>query len=109
MSKDFTKRLEEFNQAFENLAHTRQSGFNAIVLAKFDDQETAYSAFGDDEPATVTMLFNAFVTKVLELEDPERVPDLILMLIMVLGMDIDDKFIQAINNMAAKAGTKTIQ
>ena len=55
------------------------------------------------------MLFNAFVTKVLELEDPEGVPDLILMLIMVLGMDIDDKFIQAINNMAAKAQTKTIQ
>lgn len=109
MSTEFTKQLETYTKAFEDLAKIQHPNFNAISITKHDDQSTVYTAFGDSEPTTVAMLFNAFVTKTKELEDPINIPDLILTLVMVLDMEITEDFIHALQNMAIAAKNHTKQ
>lgn len=109
MSNKFEKKLAAFNKAFEELAKAEEPGFNAIVITKRDDESSTYSAFGDDELETVGMLFNAYVTKTKDLVDPQRIPDMVLTLCMVLDMEITDDFLQALHNMALKVKSNNIQ
>ena len=109
MSNNFNLKLAAFKKAFESLAHAEEPGFNALVMTKRDDETSVYSAFGDDEFETVGMLFNAFVTKTKDLVDPEQLPDMVLTLIMVLDMEITDKFLQALQHMAIMAKSNNIQ
>lgn len=108
MSNKFEEKLESFKKTFESLAYTEEPGFNAIVITKRDEESSVYSAFGDDELETVSMLFNAYVTKTKDLVDPEQLPDMVLTLIMVLDMEITDDFLQALQNMALKVKSNTI-
>lgn len=109
MSNKFEKKLAAFNKAFESLAYAEEPGFNAIVITRRDDESSTYSAFGDDELETVGMLFNAFVTKTKDLVDPQRIPDMVLTLIMVLDMEITEDFLQALQNMALKVKSNNVQ
>lgn len=109
MSNKFEDKIAAFSKAFEELAYTKEPGFNAIVITKSDEESSTYSAFGDDELETVGMLFNAFVTKTKDLVDPQRIPDTVLTLCMVLDMEITDDFLQALHNMALKVKSNNIQ
>lgn len=109
MSNNFEKKLEAFNKVFEEMAHTEEPGFNAIVMTKRDDETSVYSAFGDDELETVGMLFNAYVTKTKDLVEPQQFSDMVLTLIMVLDMEITDDFLQALQNMALKVRSNNVQ
>ena len=109
MSNKFEKKLAAFNKVFEELAHSEEPGFNAIVMTKRDEESSTYSAFGDDELETVGMLFNAFVTKTKDLVDPQQLSDMVLTLIVVLYMEITEDFLQAVQNMALKVKTNNIQ
>lgn len=109
MSNKFKEKLAAFNKAFETLAHAEEPGFNAVVITRRDDESSTYSAFGDDELETVGMLFNAYVTKTKDLVDPQRIPDMVLTLCMVLDMEITDDFLQALHNMALKVKSNNIQ
>lgn len=109
MSNKFEETLAAFNKAFESLAYAKEPGFNAIVITKSDEESSTYSAFGDDELETVGMLFNAYVTKTKDLVDPQRIPDMVLTLCMVLDMEITDDFLQALHNMALKVKSNNIQ
>lgn len=108
MSNNFEEKLAAFSKAFETLAHTKDPGFNAIVITKSDGESTKYSAFGDDESKTVGMLFNAFVTKTKDIADPQHIPDMVLTLVMVLDMEITDDFLQALQNMALKVKSNNV-
>lgn len=109
MSNKFEEKLVAFKKAFEALAYEQEPGFNAIVITKSDEESSTYSAFGDDELETVGMLFNAFVTKTKDLVDPKHIPDTVLTLVMVLGMEITDDFLKALHNMALKVRSNNIQ
>lgn len=109
MSNKFEEKLAAFKKAFETLAYAEEPGFNAIVMTKRDDETSVYSAFGDDELETVGMLFNAYVTKTKDLVDPQRIPDMVLTLIMVLDMEITDDFLQTLQNMALKVKSNNVQ
>lgn len=109
MSNKFEEKLAAFNKSFEALAYAEEPGFNAIVITRRDDESSTYSAFGDDELETVGMLFNAYVTKTKDLVDPQRIPDMVLTLCMVLDMEITDDFLQALQNMALKVKSNNIQ
>ena len=109
MSNKFEEKLVAFKKAFETLAYAEEPGFNAIVMTKRDEESSVYSAFGDDELETVGMLFNAYVTKTKDLVDPQRIPDMVLTLCMVLDMEITDDFLQALHNMALKVKSNNIQ
>ena len=109
MSNNFNLKLAAFKKAFETLAYEQEPGFNAIVMTKRDEESSVYSAFGDDELETVGMLFNAYVTKTKDLVDPQRIPDMVLTLCMVLDMEITDDFLQALHNMALKAKSNNVQ
>ena len=91
------------------MAYAEEPGFNAIVITRRDDESSTYSAFGDDELETVGMLFNAYVTKTKDLVDPQRIPDMVLTLCMVLDMEITDEFLQALQNMALKVRSNNVQ
>ena len=109
MSNKFEEKLAAFNKAFEELAKSEEPGFNAIAMTKHDEESSVYSAFGDDELETVGMLFNAYVTKTKDLVDPQRIPDMVLTLCMVLDMEITDDFLQALHNMALKVKSSNVQ
>ena len=109
MSNKFEEKVAAFNKAFESLAYAKEPGFNAIVITKSDEESSTYSAFGDDELETVGMLFNAYVTKTKDLVDPQRIPDMVLTLCMVLDMEITDDFLQALHNMALKVKSSNVQ
>ena len=109
MSNKFEEKLAAFKKAFEALAYAEEPGFNAIVMTKRDEESSTYSAFGDDELETVGMLFNAYVTKTKDLVDPQRIPDMVLTLCMVLDMEITDDFLQALHNMALKVKSSNVQ
>lgn len=108
MSTEFTKQLEVVNAEFKKLAYMDNDSFNAILLTKFDGESTSSSAFGDDRPELVAMLFNTFVTQLRDIDD-FNVADLVLTLMVVTDMDITDDFVHAVQNLAIKSNAPTVQ